>query len=495
MKRLLIVSALLLTAAWQTMSQNSVDALRYSRIDIGGSARFMGLSGAFGALGADFTTASTNPAGIGLFKSSEISITPSVHIGAVESLYNGNLLEDGRSNFYLGNVGMVMTSKIKTDPKKAGWRSFSFATGMNRLNDFNFRYEMAGYNETNSLLDTYVEFADGVPFEDIEDDPWGEYAFDLNLAWWTYLLDLADPMVDDEYISPVPAGSKFQAKSIDTRGSMNEYVFTFGANYNERLYLGMTFGIPFIRYFESSVYEESDIQGTELLYFRRIEDLETRGSGFNLKLGLIYRASDWLRVGASFHSPSWFGNMEDYWSATMVSEFTTPDINGDYRYVETSPAGTYNYNLTTPYRLQGSLGFIVGNIGLISADYEFADYANAKFDAPDYNFSEENRSISNSYAIGHHIRVGTEWRYNIFSFRAGGKYFTSPFENEINDASRWGFSGGVGLRQGWFFMDLAYAFSKSEEDYYFYNTGTTVPNPVLNTSRIHNILLTLGVKL
>ncbi len=71
MKKILIISALILTAASTALSQTSADALRYSRIDIGGTARYMGLSGAFGALGADFTTASTNPAGLGLYKSSE----------------------------------------------------------------------------------------------------------------------------------------------------------------------------------------------------------------------------------------------------------------------------------------------------------------------------------------------------------------------------------------------------------------------------------------
>lgn len=495
MKRFLIISALVTAAAWQATSQNSVDALRYSRIDAGGSARYMGLSGAFGALGADFTVASTNPAGIGLYKTSEFSITPSIHVGSLESQYNGSVADDQRSNFYLGNAGMVFASKLHANPNKPGWRTVQFATGVVRLNDFNYRYDMNGVNPTNSLLDTYVEYADKVPFLDIEEDPFGEYAFDLNLAWWTYLLDLKDPNVDGEYISPITSGnSKYQWKQVDTKGSMNEYVLTFGANYNDRLYLGMTFGIPMIRYYESSIYEESSIQNSDLRYFQRYEDIETHGTGFNLKLGVLYRASDWLRIGAAFHTPSWFGNMTDYWQTTMVADFYTPDINGYYRYVETSPSGTYDYKLHTPYRVLGSLGFIIGNVGLVSADYEFADYASSSFDAPDYTFSEENKAISNSYTIGHNVRVGTEWRYNIFSFRAGGKYFTSPYYNDLNDGSRWGFSLGTGLRLSWFFMDVAFAYSQMKEDYYLYNSETVRVNPVLNTSKTYSILTTFGFK-
>ncbi len=496
MKKIMIISALILAAAVTALSQTSADALRYSRIDIGGTARYMGMSGAFGALGADFTLSSTNPAGLGLYKSSELVITPSVHIGNVESNYNGTIGSDTRSNFYLGNAGMVITSKSKSDPKKPGWRYVSFATGVNRLSDFNHRYEMVGNNADNSLLDIYVKDANGINFNDIEDDYYGYYAYDLNLAWWDYLLDIEPGPDSNTYYSPVPSGAnKLQSKQITTWGSMNEYVFSIASNYNDRLYLGMTFGIPMIRYFESSVYTESNIDNSDLKYFDRIEDLETHGSGFNFKVGMIYRASDWLRIGTAFHSPSWFSNMRDYWHVDMISEFYTPDSYGQTRYVASSPSGYYEYSLQTPWRLQGNLAFIIGNVGLISADYEFADYSKARLDAYDYNFNEENTSIENSYTGTHHIRVGTEWRYNIFSFRAGAKYFTSPYQNDINDGSRLGFSGGVGLKEGWFFMDIAYAYSGMEDDYYFYNTPDIASNPVANKTADHYILMTIGAKL
>jgi hypothetical protein len=187
--------------------------------------------------------------------------------------------------------------------------------------------------------------------------------------------------------------------------------------------------------------------------------------------------------------------MRDYYSASMVSEFYTPDNNGDTRYVANSPSGYYEYNLTTPYRLQGNLAFIIGNIGLITADYEMADYSKAEFDAYDYSYSEENAAVRNSYAITHHIRVGTEWRYQIFNFRAGAKYFTSPYQNDINDGSTLGFSGGVGFRQKWFFMDLTYAYSNMKSDYYFYNTDNISADPVANSLKGHYILTTFGVKL
>jgi long-subunit fatty acid transport protein len=499
MKKIMIIAAIFLTAASTALSQTSADALRYSRIDIGGTARYIGLSGAFGALGADFTTSSTNPAGIGLFKSSEFSNTAAVHIGSVESAGNGFKGNDSRTNFYLGNIGLVMTSKIKSDPKKPGWRYVSFATGLNRLSDFNYRVDMATKNQANSMLDTYVNAADGINFHDIEDDPWGEYAFDLNPAWWNWMLDLVPGTTDSAtYYSPIPQNvNKIQSKQITSYGSMNEYVFSFGANYNERLFLGMTFGIPMIRYYESSIYSEDAIGNSNLIYFDKIESLETHGTGFNLKVGFIYRVADWFRFGGAFHSPSWFGSMTDYWNVTHVSEYHDPPEAGttETYFVSNSPSGTYEYNLRTPMRFQGNLAFIIGNIGLVSADYEFANYGQAELDAYDYNFSKENASIENSYMSTHHIRVGTEWRYQIFSFRAGAKYFTSPYQDNLNDGSRMGFSGGIGLKQGWFFLDLAYAYRNMKDDYYFYNTPGVVADPVANSTTDHYILLTWGLKL
>jgi hypothetical protein len=499
MKKILLISAIVLTAAYQTLAQTSTDALRYSRIDIGGTARYMALSGAFGALGADFTSTSTNPAGLGLYKSSEFINTPAVHIGNVESNYNGTLASDTRANFYLGNIGIVMTSKSKSNPNKSGWRNVTFATGLNRLADFNHRYQMTGNNATNSLLDVYINEADGVNFHQIESDPNGSYAFDLNLAWWDWLMDLVPGDKDSShyYSQVAPDMNKTQTKSIDSWGSMNEYVFSFGANYNDRLYLGMTLGIPYIRYYERSVYTESNIESSNVNYFSRFEDLETHGSGVNFKFGFLYRPTDWLRFGGAFHTPSWFGNMRDYWQVSMAADhFTSPDPNSTQTYyVENSPSGNYNYSLQTPYRILGNLAFIIGNIGVVSADYEFADYGSSHFNAADYIINNENNAIQNKYTGSHTIRVGTEWRYKIFSIRAGGKYFTSPYQNNINDGSRYGFSGGIGFKEGWFFLDLAYAYTKMKDDYYFYNTQAVSSNPVANSTRDHYIVMTMGAKL
>ena len=224
-----------------------------------------------------------------------------------------------------------------------------------------------------------------------------------------------------------------------------------------------------------------------------MEDLQTKGTGFNFKLGMICRISDWFRIGAAFHSPSWFGNMRDNWVANMTADYEIPDTSGITNYSVTNN-GYYNYKLTTPWRVQGNLGFIIGNIGLIGLDYEYVDYASSRFRANDYNFIEENSSISNSYTGSHQFRLGTEWRYKVFSFRAGASYFTSPYKNGINDSNQLGYSGGLGFRHHAFFMDLAFVFTGKQEDYYLYNTADIYAK-ARNSIYTYALLLTLGVKL
>ncbi|MCK5080113.1 MAG: hypothetical protein KAR09_09215, partial [Bacteroidales bacterium] len=357
----------------QGYSQNADDALRYSQLFTGGTARYMAMGGAFGALGGDFTVLSTNPGGLGIYKSSEFTFTPSVHVGSSNSIYNGYAGSDSRTNFAVANAGYVYTKRLSSRANQPGFRHFQFAMGINRLNDFNRRMIMAGDNTENSLLDTYVQYADGIYYKDIENNRGGLYGFDLYPAWWTYLLD-ADTSAST-YFSPIPNGGIQQRKIVEQWGSMNEWTFGFGTNYQDILYLGMSLNIPWIRYFERSTYSETDIADTiyDFNSFNIYDRLETRGTGFNMKFGFILRPADFIRIGGAVHTPSWY-NMRDYWDRNMESYFD----NGDY-YSQASPYGSYRYKLTTPLRLQGSLAFIIGTHGLISGEYEYVDYSSAKF--------------------------------------------------------------------------------------------------------------------
>ena len=77
MNKHFLISGLMLLLPFLAGAQNFEDALRYSSGRIEGTARSGAMGNAFGALGGDFTGAGINPAGLGIYRSSEFALTPS----------------------------------------------------------------------------------------------------------------------------------------------------------------------------------------------------------------------------------------------------------------------------------------------------------------------------------------------------------------------------------------------------------------------------------
>lgn len=488
MKRVIFVFAVLLLTQIQIFAQNDVDALRYSSLVFGGSARYVGLAGAFGAVGADFSTLSSNPAGLGLYKTSEFLISPSLYIGKTTSEYNGMNADDMKYNFNLGNIGIILAGPAGPAAKNAGWQNFQFGIGLNRTNNFNNRMLVEGNNYSSSILDTWKQYANGNIADNLN-------SFDTRLAYDTWLLDIDSLNPDySHYKTAVPAGGVMQRKSMTSWGSMNEWVISVGANYDDKLYLGATVGFPFLRYFEQSTYSETALADSlPFDKFRQMNinnDLQTNGSGVNFKFGLIFQPVDFIRLGAALHTPTYFYNMHDSYSTTVNSAFD----NGD-KYTSSSPDGTFDYKLTTPMRVIGSVAFLIGKMGLVSADYELVDYSEARLRSSHAeDFFSANDSIRSKYTAAGNLRVGTEWRFNQFSIRGGYASYGSPFKSGINDAAQTMYTFGLGIRQQDYFLDFTYEYTSSKEDYYLYDSNLAPLNPVKNKLVSQNFILTLGCK-
>ena len=52
-------------------AQETFDALQMSQTELRGTSRFQSMAGAFGALGGDISTLNQNPAGVGVYRSSD----------------------------------------------------------------------------------------------------------------------------------------------------------------------------------------------------------------------------------------------------------------------------------------------------------------------------------------------------------------------------------------------------------------------------------------
>lgn len=459
-------------------AQNEVDALRYSMISFGGTARYSSMGGAYGAIGADFSTLSVNPAGIALYRKNEFTFTPSIFSGKTESTYNGKTAEDVKYNFNISNFGMVYT--FKGAEKEEGWKSANFGFGLNRSTNFHNRIYIEGDNHSNSILDVYRNAADGKSPENLD-------AFNTMLAFDAGLIDTLNGN-GISYSSIFNGGGMEQRKTIETRGAMQEMVFSFGGNYSDKLYIGATFGIPSVRYTESTSYTETDKADTvaNIKSFVINEDIETRGTGFNFKLGLIYKPVDWVRIGAAVHTPTFF-TLHDQWSKNIESVF-----NNGQRGSADSPQGNFDYELTTPMRAIGSLAFVIKGYGIISADYEFVDYSEARLRSTGYKYFDENNTIQEKYKAQHNIRIGAEALLGMVSLRGGIAVYGSPYKSGVNDGSRISYTGGIGIIDKGYFLDLGYVYSTSKEDYYLYDPSLV--NAAKNKKVTQNILLTLGFK-
>ena len=295
------LTCLAIALAVYSFAQNEVDALRYSQLEFSGTARYNSMGGAFGALGGDFTTLSTNPAGIGVYRRSELSLTTGFNSNAYSSTYLGTQSDASRGNVNIGNIGWISNYNSE---KTTGWVSGSFGIGYNRLADFNSNVRIVGTNEESSLLDVYRNRVQGVNWGDV--DTGGFYDFGASLAWQTVLIDTF--LGETNYITQIPFYGQQQIIDQETSGRVGETVIAFGGNYENRLYLGGTFGISSVRYNRESTFEEVLPAGdtsTFLNDFTFRENLNTRGNGYTLKIGAIYRLTDYLRLGAAVHSPTW----------------------------------------------------------------------------------------------------------------------------------------------------------------------------------------------
>ena len=397
----LLFTFLSVSLFYYSNAQTEIDALRYSKSDIVGTARFSAMAGAYGALGADFTTLSYNPAGIGFYQFNELTVTPSFGNMIATSYFGGGRNEDEKYHANLSNFGYVVSS-----PKSGNeWKRLNLAFGYNRTANYKKRIFISGENSNTSMIDNFVVNAQGNTIGNLN-------SFTELLAWNTYLFDPLDTIDNVNYISNLNSSlSKKQEKVINSNGSSGEYVFSVGTSYEDRIYLGATIGMPSINYYEKSTYTESEFSDTaaHLQSFDYSEELTTTGRGFNIKLGVIARLNDWIRVGGTLHSPTFY-DMEDEYS-TAITAVWNDTLGTKY---DSSPFGYFNYELKTPWKAIGSVAINIKKQGLITADIEMIDYSSAKFNSDTYKFTDENKLINDTYTKAINIRLGGELKYKPF---------------------------------------------------------------------------------
>lgn len=482
--------------ASHAFAQTEVDALRYSQLQFGGSARTQATGGANVALGADFGNLSSNPAGLGLYRKSELTFTPGYGMGSTSSTGLGNQTKDSRNNLHIASLGVVFVNRRADGDNASDWRGGGLGLGLTRINDFNNRFSYSGSVDNNRSLLQYLRETPSSNYDDIITQFNRDAYTTLDgLAYATSLTNIESPYqgAPDMVVTPLDNAPVMQREYVQTTGSQTQYDLGYGASYRDKLYIGGAIGIVSTRYNEDRVFNgmgtepASGTIPTRTTSFTLNDYYTTRGTGFNARIGAIYRVSDFVRVGASAQTPTYM-RLNDSYTSSLSTSFDPALIyyndNGTVNStVASASAGTLPgesvYTLTTPFRAAGGVAVTVGKYGFLTGDVEYVNYSQARLkDNSDNNFSSTaapsdysaaNQAVQDLYRSAVNLRIGGEARYDIFRFRLGYARYGDPYKANAFNRTQNYFTGGLGLRQQNLFLDLAGVYNTSDR---FYNPYT-----------------------
>ena len=525
-------------------AQDAFDVLQMSQTELRGTSRFQSMAGAFGALGGDLSVLTQNPGGIGVYRSSDLGITLSLDCNSSES----GVDKLNETKFNVNNIGYI--GAIRLDSESVPNLNFGFT--YNRLQSFN-RHYMGGMGNIATSMSNYVadEFVN-VPGYDATQLAWGDDYnpyFDGTAPWAAVtMFDMpttgggtvgiinsnADKMLMQGLYGDGTTGAAYY--EVDESGHADEYNIAFGGNFANKLYWGLDFGILDLDYRSYQAYREEltnayvlpDDQGLwdrDFLNQGTVADwglynyLHTEGTGVNFKLGLIWRPTQSLRIGAALHTPTYYDMRDTYYVGAQFDAYLDNQLlysaengsNDGYDY-----SGTYT--IKTPWHFLGSVAGVIGTSGIVSLDYEYVANQSMRVgndrgdDYPDVTYN-----VKSYFKPSHIVRLGGEYRLNpSWSLRAGYSIKTTQVEKGVDeydynivtvgtnptyqyDNTIHNITCGVGYRNKAFYADMAYvhkmrnsvynAFSPINDQYgYEPNISADV------TDHNNRISLTLGVR-
>ncbi len=464
------------------------DAIRNTDNTYNSSARSMSLGNAVSSLGGDFGTITINPASMAVYQRSELIFSPGMLSFSNPSTYNNSRTNQTETKFTLSSLGLVMTKKNNDDSE---WKNYNIAFGYNKITNHNNFFNIRGTTTNTTLMNEFISYANGKPFYNL-DSYFESLAFNLGI------IDTI-PGYPTSYWSPYQTIPLLQQRNIDTRGSVGEYTFGIGANFMHMLYLGFSLNVRSGYYEDEYNHRETDIENQlNDSYYLFNYRLNTQISGWNAKLGLIYRPIEQLRLGLSIHTPTIIRINQEM---DIYMKVVEDNGNTYYEYPRDSYGNIVgklidNYTITSPFRTVLGISYLFEDKGLISIDYEYCDYSQIKISNADVVEIEDetNQEISNRLKAVNSIRFGGEIKINSFYIRGGYAYTQSPFKkNELNDnAHTQLYTSGIGYRGKSAYIDFGYSLTQKKEKYFMYDDANL--NAAELKSNISQFLITVGLR-
>lgn len=533
--RLLIISGLLFTAGGVFAQDYSGDVFRFSNQPITGTARFQGLGGNHAALGGDASAVFGNPAGLGFYNRSELSISPGLNLLNVESQYIDRTTTANKNAPLINHAALIFAG----DPSIRGtrWKRTTFGVTYsqqaNLLNEFTF----TGLNAKSSLSDAFAQDLNryGINSTDLNN------AFDnatgnvtnlypgsgreipgtayLSAAYQLYLVEpvgTTNGVYDrtDRFVGNSVRGTQ-QTQSFSARGRQTQWAFAYAGNLDDKLYLGASLALTRSRYDFTNRYDEAFANPDQLRGLSDQSELSVRGNGVNLSFGAIYKATPFLQLGATVQSPTFSSMSETYTRTLGVDIIGIRQLDQQGRPVRFIPdvqrydlaPNDFEYTMTTPLRASGGATFFAGKYGFVTATAEYVGYSGMRVGTSVYERSADNQAFKNDnrgfvqsiYQNVVNLRAGAEVRAGMLRVRAGAAYLPSPYKSTFDALAKNGerntvmFSGGLGVRSERFFADVSGAVYQSKTAYVPY----TVNNPqdyagATLKSRVTNVTLSVG---
>lgn len=488
----------LIAVGKSSFAQYASDAVQFSGTQTGTTSRVKGIGNANVSIGGDLTSVGGNPAGLGFFTRSEMSLTPEFNASKSNSTYLGQSTSQTKNSGNLNNASVVFYNRLNTPrgtDKTKGWLSINFGLGYNRTSDFNEKTTYSGTNTTTSINDYYADLANnlGVDGEFVQG-----FAVDQKLI--SLYNDPNNPSAPPQFLANNPRPiSVNQTNNLVRSGGQSEFDFSLGANYSNKLYIGLGIGITSLNYDLSRSFTENGVlsvlgTGTPPVSTNRnytstyYSNQATKGAGFNAKLGLIYKIVESVRIGAQFTTPTWM-SIDDVYNeglnAQIASVLKTPG--------SASPDYPLSYNMRTPYKAAGSLSVFLGKRGFITGDVEYVDYSSTKLTSNEaFDASYDNSIIKNTYKGVVNIRGGAEIKVvPNFMLRGGYGVLGSPLKADGKATTM--ATGGLGYRFRDYYIDAAYQRVSGTQIVNPYLLGAATPTA--NVNRINNnLFLTVGLR-
>lgn len=508
-----LLSTILLTGA-KLFAQIPEDVLKYSFFPQNGTARSLAIGGAMGSLGGDISTIYVNPAGLGNYRTGEVVLSPSWFLNNNKADFRDTRSINKKNNFGMGPIGIVFGAANRYQPTSS--QAVSFA--VTQTASFNNTVQYKGYNNYSSFAEQWAEdVARNGSIDNVYADP--AYAYGAAQALHTYLVDTFR-VGNDLQVKALPefilqnGQSLLQEKTIVSSGGIYDIAIGYAYNHKDKWLVGGSLGIPILSYKNSTTFTEKDTSSdahNNFDNFTYTDNYSTTGAGLNLKLGVIYKPEEHIRLGLALHSPTFMFSLTDKRNSSLSAN--TEDYNGVSSITSSTlpngQPGQNKYSMLTPWRVMVSGSYVFREVqdvrrqkAFITADIEYSGYKQGSFYSVEENptdtslkyYKALNNVIKKEYKGNFNFRLGGELKFNVFMIRLGAAYYTNPYKDPALKASKFLASGGLGYRNKGFFIDVTYvhAFNKDVDFAYRLqdksNTFATVNN------QRGNIAATVGIK-